>query len=84
MRLFPGTGEELIKQGSSFDVSGSAQAGYNRVEVAIVVAGMADELPRTAGHGAEDCAERNDVETAGGRDTERAVGGADGPTANLG
>ena len=75
--------EERVEQGGAFDVAGGAEAGGDGVEVAIVVAGMADELPGAAGHGVEDCAERGGVEMAGGGDAECAVGGEDAAAANL-
>lgn len=66
------------------DLTMSAQAGGDAVEVAIVIAGMTDELKgAVGGHGVEDLGEGGGVEIAGGRDSDGAVGGKDGLVCEL-
>ena len=50
--------------------------GYALVEVGVVVAGMADELPGAVGNAFDDGGEEFEVEHAGDENAERAVGGA--------
>ena len=55
------------EEGIAFDVAMSAEASGDAVEVAVVVAGMADEFEGAIGrHGVEDLVEGFGVEVAGG------------------
>ena len=55
-----------------------AETGDDAVEVAVVVAGMADEFEGSFGwHGVQDFVEALAVEVAGGGDPDGSVGGED-------
>ena len=74
----------LGEQGVAFDLAMGAEAGDDAVEVAVVVAGVADQLESSfGGHGLQDLAEGFAVEVAGGRDADGSVGGEDTSAANL-
>ena len=76
---------EVRLRGVALDVAMGAEAGGDAVEVAIVVAGMADELEGAFGwHGVEDFAEGFAVEAAGGGDADGSIGGEDMVVADLG
>jgi hypothetical protein len=75
---------EGLKEGEAFDFAGHSEAGADGVEVAVVVARMADKFPEAVGHGGEDLVEDGGVELAGGRDADGAVGGQDFVVADLG
>jgi len=74
---------EDFEQGEALDVAGAAQASGDGVEVGVVVAGMADDLPQAVGEGIESVAKGAGVEASGGGDADGAVGGADGSAADL-
>lgn len=66
------------------DLAVSAKAGGDLIEIAIVVAGMADELKGAGGwHGGEDLGEGRRIEITGSRDTKRSVGRMDSLVAEL-
>jgi hypothetical protein len=66
------------------DLTVSAEASGDAIEVAIVVAGMTDELEDTVvGQGGENLGEGGGVEVSCGRDAEGPAGGTDDPVAEL-
>ena len=72
------------EEGVAFDVAVGTEAGGDAVEVAVVVAGVADEFKRAfGGDGVEYFAEGLGVEVAGGGDADGAVGGEDVSIADL-
>ena len=78
------SGGNLREESLHLDLAVSAQAGSDAIEVAIVVAGMADEFEdAVGGHGGEDLGKGRGVEISGGGDAESSAGGADGSAAEL-
>lgn len=76
-------GIEGGEQGRAFDLTGGAKPRCDAVEVAIVVARMADELPEPLRHGREQVAQGSSVQMSGRRDPDGAVCREDASLANL-
>lgn len=74
-------GEECV----ALDVAMGTEAGSDAIEIAVVVAGVADELVGAfGGHGLKDLVKGLAVEVAGGGDADSPVGGEDARVADLG
>lgn len=74
-----------IEQGVAFDLAVGAEAGCDAVEVGVVLAGVADELPCVCRReGVEELAKDGCIEVSCGGDTEGAAGGLDGAVAQVG
>ncbi len=76
---------EFGLQGLPFNFTGSAEAGGDAVEIAVVVAGVADELEGAGGwEGVEELRQSGGSEVAGGGDGDGGVGGEHGAAEGLG